>query len=223
MYHHTKPIRLHEILILVGIIFLLILLVVHFLPYSSILFKRETLRLFIDRAGIFGPLVIIFVMVLETVVAPLPGIFLPTISGFFFGFWLGSLYAYIGDVLGACVAFSLARHFGQPFVQRIASQETVERSQILINKYSRYLFILYAVPIFPIDIVSLLLGISPLPFRRFLTIILLAFVPNILLLNFFGDYLFRASWWSFSMIGIVIMLCIFVWFVSNTRRKSTYL
>lgn len=208
-------------LMIVFVIVVLILLVVYFLPYSRILLERETIRLLIDRAGIFAPLVIIFLMILETVIAPLPGIFLPTVSGFFFGFWLGSLYAYLGDVLGACVAFGLARYFGQSFIHRIASQETLTRSQALVTRYSKYLFVLYALPIFPIDIVSLLLGVSSLSFRRFLKIILLAFVPNILLLNWFGDYLFRAPWWGLSITGIVIVLGIFVWFITISRRKST--
>ena len=153
----------------------------------GILLEPALLKTFISGSGIFGPFIYIGVIILEVVIAPLPGLVLPLISGFLFGFWRGVIYSYIGNILASSIAFLLARYFGQPLVEWLTSKNKLSHANAVLEKYQKHLFWLYAFPIFPIDVISFLLGLSSLRFRRFFLIITLGFIPYLFFLNLLGD------------------------------------
>src|SRR4030042_3380804 len=76
----------------------------------GVLSERESCEQFIKSFGILAPLAIIIVIIIEVVLAPLPG-FIPAISaGFIFGAVYGSIYTYTGNLLGTFLVFLLSRH-----------------------------------------------------------------------------------------------------------------
>lgn len=200
-----------------GCIFILGVL---WLSYDDVLFETDSLKALVERAGFFGPLIFIGTVILEVVVAPIPGAVFPVIAGFLFGFWEGVLYSYIGNLLGTLAAFLLARAFGQPFIAKLISVNKLTRANTLLTKYSRHLFWLYAMPIFPLDIISFLLGVSSLSFKKFAIIVSFSFIPNILLLNFFGTAISGLSLQLVSFLALVFFVIFFIIFLLYPFRKS---
>ncbi|MEM7540872.1 MAG: FAD-dependent oxidoreductase, partial [Pseudomonadota bacterium] len=98
----------------------------------------------------------------------LPGVSILTLAGgALFGFWWGSLLASFASTIGASFGFLVAR-----FLVRAPLERRFERSLKLINRGLKqdgplYLLTVRLVPIFPYNIVNLLMGISTLPLRTF--------------------------------------------------------
>lgn len=186
---------------------------------SQTVFHLDSTELdhFITNLGWVGPIVMIGLIAVEVIIAPLPGGWLALATGYIFGSLPGFIYAYSGNVLGAIVAFMLARYFGQPFIRKFVSDVKYEHYSQKLDRSSLGLALLYAIPLFPIDIISLLLGVSGIPRRRFLLIMMLGFVPNMAIMNFVGGSIAMPEY-RYIMLGLVAgVIVYFVWRTANDR------
>lgn len=84
----------------------------------------DDLRAQIENAGVWAPLVLILAKASTIVIAPLSGSPIYPIAGALFGFWQGTLYLVLGDMLGAATAFILVRIFGASLVRRMIGADT---------------------------------------------------------------------------------------------------
>ncbi|MBI4407626.1 MAG: TVP38/TMEM64 family protein [Candidatus Kerfeldbacteria bacterium] len=175
----------------------------------------------IAQFGVAAPLVMIGLITAEVIIAPLPGGWLAIATGYLFGSVLGSLYAYAGNVIGSYIAFELARIFGQPFVRRFVSETKYARYSAKVSTSKFGLGLLYAIPLFPIDIVSLLLGISGINHKTFFKVMLLGFIPNMLILNFVGAGIAIPEYRFVMLTLVAIVIAYFVWKTLKTNITSS--
>lgn len=150
---------------------------------------RESFQSFVSSFGFFGPLVVIGSIVLEVVIAPIPG-FIPAISaGFIFGPILGSVYTYIGNILGTLIVFLVARRYGKPLIARFIKGERLEKYCKTIAKHENYLLVFYFLPILPIDVITAAFGLSHIRKKKFFIVSSIGFVLYSIAATNFGDYL----------------------------------
>ena len=91
--------------------------------FAGILQSKETLSAFIQQAGIWGPPLFIFLQILQTVEPIIPGALTSVAGVFIYGHIIGTIYNYIGIVIGCAIIFYLARIYGPAFVQSVASMQ----------------------------------------------------------------------------------------------------
>ncbi|MFP4523707.1 MAG: TVP38/TMEM64 family protein [Candidatus Woesearchaeota archaeon] len=207
----------------VGVV--LLFLVVSFLLFSFFSAPGRVESL-VASAGVLAPLVVVLLIVVEVVLAPVPGTAIMVASGYAFGPWLGSLYSYLGNVLGSLLAFWLARRFGRSFVERLLSRDAVSRYDAFFHRFHHWLLLLYALPVVPVDILSFVSGLSGLRWRRFFLVVAVGFIPNTLALAFVGDS-FRGLD-AFSLVFYVVLFAVvfglLAWlfrvFVVHRRKKA---
>ncbi len=155
----------------------------------GILSNREAFENFVSSFGTLAPLAIIFAIIIEVIVAPLPG-FVPVISaGFIFGPFEGAIYTYIGNIIGSALMFWISRKLGRIIILRFIDEKQLDKYEIIIAKRENILLALYIFPLIPIDVISGAFGLSAIKFKKFIGVISAAFVVHVLILNFFGDYL----------------------------------
>ncbi len=82
----------------------------------------ELLEEAIERIGWLGPLALVGLNALQIVVAPIPGYVVPIAAGFLYGPVMGSLWGALGLLLGATIAFWLARQYGRPVAEKLAGR-----------------------------------------------------------------------------------------------------
>ena len=81
---------------------------------AGVLQSKETLSAFIQQAGIWGPPLFIFLQILQTVVPIIPGALTSVAGVFIYGHIIGTIYNYIGIVIGCAIIFYLVRLYGPP-------------------------------------------------------------------------------------------------------------
>ncbi|MBD3208826.1 TVP38/TMEM64 family protein [Candidatus Woesearchaeota archaeon] len=173
------------------LVFLLIMaaiFIVGFVVMHLFMDPDELLPL-LEAARSAGPFIIIGFIILEVVFAPVPGTFITVAAGAVYGMWLGALYSYVGNVLGSCLAFFLARRFGRRLVERLVSKQLLERYDGFFRKHRELFLVFYALPVIPVDILSFSCGLSSMKWRKFLLIMMSGFVSNTLILTFLGERL----------------------------------
>ena len=180
----------YDISIVLAFLLFIVFLII-FRDKFGILSDRESFEQLIRSFGIFAPFAIIIAIIIEVVLAPLPG-FIPAISaGFIFGAFYGSLYTYTGNVLGSFLVFWLSRKFGRAIAERLFGGEKLKKYEDLISRRENFLLFLYIFPIFPIDIIGGAFGLSGISFKKFALAVSIGFVTHVLVLNLFGDWLAR--------------------------------
>jgi uncharacterized membrane protein YdjX (TVP38/TMEM64 family) len=144
--------------------------------------------------GVWGPLIVILLVILEIVVAPVPGTLIYIAAGYAFGSVWGAVYVYIGAVIGAILAFYIARRYGRPFVEKIVPPDKLEPyDEFFRRRGILLLWIGFALPIFPSDIMSFVAGLSNVSLKKFSIIAAVASIPNVFLLTYVGSVLTKSS------------------------------
>src|SRR6266446_8917053 len=70
-------------------------------------FTRTRLEGAIRGAGAWGPLILLGLNIAQILIAPIPGVFMPIVSGMLYGPVIGSLIAAGGTLLGSALAFAI--------------------------------------------------------------------------------------------------------------------
>ena len=153
--------------------------------FAGILQSKETLSAFILQAGIFGPPLFIFLQILQTVVPIIPGHI------------IGTIYNYIGIVIGCAIIFHLARMYGPKFVQSMVSQKTYDKYINWLNedkRFDRFFIFMMIWPISPADFLCMLAGLTNMTFKRYMTIIILCKPITLVIYTYGLTYIIDYFW-----------------------------
>ena len=137
--------------------------------------SAEMLRDYIASAAPYSHLVFFIIQLLSVIFAPIPSNLSAVAGGMLFGTLWSFLLTFAAVLLGSMLVFSLARYFGQDFADRFVSRRLSERYRETLHvRTTTFLFLAFLFPYFPDDILCLLAGLTSIPRRRFLLILLLA-------------------------------------------------
>ena len=117
-------------------------------------------------------LLFILVVMVEVVVAPIPGGAIAYMGAARFGFWQAWPLLYIGNAIGTTLVFFLARRHGTPLFRERVSEATRRRFDYLLQHHLLLLWLVYSIPLMPVDVLSVLAGLSSISAKKFLMIAL---------------------------------------------------
>nr|WP_277611187.1 TVP38/TMEM64 family protein [Microbulbifer celer] len=126
------------------------------------------------QAGVWFMLIIA-----AAIVFLLPGVVFTMGAGFVFGVAKGTLYVVLGTVLGAAIAFLIARYlFGQRVSNWVLSKvRPPNLGEILRDEGWRMVMLTRMVPLFPFKLSNYFFGLTPLRFRDFVIGNLFGVIP----------------------------------------------
>jgi len=118
--------------------------------------------------GSWTPVVALVLMVVYSL-APLPAAAIAVTNGMIFGPVVGTAITWSGAVLGALVAFVLARGIGKPAVERFVP----ERSRATFERWTRHigageLLVVRLIPVISFTLINYATGLAGVRFRVFL-------------------------------------------------------
>ncbi len=156
---------------------------------------REKMRLLLERAGFWAPLIFVFIQIVQCVIPIIPGGVSLLIGVYVFGPWMGFLYNYIGIILGSTAAFFLARIYGKAFVRVIVNEKSYNKYISWLDRNQKKFNVFFAVamilPGMPDDIICMIAGLSKMKARTFILTLLWTKVPTIILYTLFLDKAFE--------------------------------
>ena len=168
--------------------------------------SKQRMRIYLESWGEWAPLAFMVLQGLQVVIAPIPGELTGVVGGFLFGTWRAVVYSSIGLTVGSAVAFMLARLIGLPFVKLFVRQDQFEKLEFLTRPRGEIAILaLFMLPGFPKDVLSYLLGLTPLPFLKFVVICGVGRIPGTILLGLSGAALYNENW---RLVITLIVICI---------------
>jgi len=212
MNHHRKK----ELIALAVVLIILIILVVLTRTFKDT-FSVASLKEYINGWGILGPLVLIFLYIIQGTIAIIPSYVLMVLAGTLFGFWMGSLYSLVGCALGASLTFLVARKLGKPFEKRFITKEHIKHFEELFKKHGiSVVFSGRTVAPISHNILSFTAGLTNMSFNKYFWATFFGFMPTVFLLAYFGTRLTE----GFSLINITILLVLIIGFVIMIRNHK---
>lgn len=153
--------------------------------------SAETLRIYVESFGIWGPVVLTLIQMLQVILPVLPGFLGCVVGAALFGSLGGFLVNYIGISAGSIIAYFLARKFGLALVEKMISMKKYEKYIKKINEsksYTTLLFLSILLPLAPDDFLCYFSGLIDMSAKKFVTIIILAKPWCILFYSIFFAY-----------------------------------
>jgi uncharacterized membrane protein YdjX (TVP38/TMEM64 family) len=178
---------------------------------ESLAAAADTIRGF----GALAPVVSVLLMIVQSVVAPLPGSLIAAANGIIFGVWRGSLISWVGGMAGAVATYLIGRVFGDRAAARWAASPQWRRLEQFGGRHGFWLVLMARItPILSLDFVGYLAGAARMPFRSYLLANLIGVAPGMVIYTVVGHdlvYARDASW----RIGVAALLLIALLFVGR--------
>ena len=178
----------------------------------DLLTSKNRLLQFIRENRTHAATIFIGLQIVQVVAAPLPGEVTGFVGGILFGPLWGVVYSTIGLTIGSWAAFMLARLLGRPIVERIASHETIERyDYVMQHKGLLLAFLMFLIPGFPKDILCYILGLGHMRIRDFLIVSASGRLLGTVLLTMGGTFFRDARYGAFfTLIGISLLIILLI-------------
>jgi uncharacterized membrane protein YdjX (TVP38/TMEM64 family) len=158
-------------------------------PMVQLAEDPEAFRAWVDASGIMGRVLFVGMVVLQVVVAFIPGEPIELAAGYAFGFWEGSLLTLTGFLIGSWIVFALVRRFGVKLVEVFFSKNKLEEIKFLQNpkKTKIISLLLMLIPGTPKDMLSYFAGLTKLTTLEWLTIVAVGRLPSLITSTFTGS------------------------------------
>ncbi|TAP49457.1 TVP38/TMEM64 family protein [Enterococcus faecium] len=156
----------------------------------------NALRGLVGDSIILGPIIFVFIQILQVVIPIIPGGISTAAGVLIFGPYAGFIYNYIGICIGSIIIFLLGRRYGKPFILSMISDKTYNKYIGWLDNQNRFekLFALAIfLPVAPDDALCLMAGLTNMSVKLYTLIILIAKPLSIFLysmaLIYGGQYL----------------------------------
>lgn len=187
--------------------------------------KRLGLRLrdLVERSGPLAPLTYVGAKALTFIFLPWAGYPLNVAAGALFGLFWGVILTALGDTLGGCILYGLARWAGRPAVARIIGQSRMGRVDRMLDRglggWQELLFFRVVVPI-PYNLVSLAAGLTPtLLLRHFVIVTFLTAAPKVFTVGI-GAGLVTGEWVQVAVAGGLVVIAVAALLTRQRIRKA---
>ncbi|MGH7506900.1 MAG: TVP38/TMEM64 family protein [Longimicrobiales bacterium] len=164
----------------------------------------------------------LLVVILEVVVAPIPGGAIGYLGAARFGFWQAWPLLYLGNVIGTTIVFLLARKLGTPLFEENVSPRSRRRYDAMLQNRPFLLWIVYAIPMIPVDVLSILAGLSRMAAKRFFLIAFTGYISYTAIVAFVGASLaeFIGVTQAVSVLGVVFLIGMFWWLWRSVKAQA---
>lgn len=197
-------------------------------PMIKLAREPQTFRLWVDSHGISGRVVFVAMVIVQVLVAFIPGEPVELLAGYAFGVLEGSLLTLAGFLIGSWLIFSLVRRFGVRLVEIFFPENKIAELGFLKNpkKAQILAFILMCVPGTPKDFLSYFAGLTPLTLWQWLGIVAIARMPSLLTSTITGaaagekNYLLSVLMLSLTLIMSFLGVLYYRYLTRTEQKKA---
>ena len=181
-------------------------------------------REWVRNRGVWGGVAYVGMVLLQVIVAIIPGEPLEIAGGYAFGAAQGTILCMLGAWLGSILVFALVRRFGVRLVECFFPVEKIRSLKFLRDEKKRdgLIFLLMLIPGTPKDLLCYFAGLTEIGWGRWLLIASVGRIPSIVTSTIGGDAL-GAKRIGFAVVTfagtLLIGLAGWFFFQALSRRK----
>lgn len=165
---------------------LLLLFVIAFVILGSLVpVDKETINAFLKRVPlVYASVAFTFLYVFGTFVVWYLKDPLKVVGAIVLGAYLSTLLIYIAEIINACIFFQISNSLGKDYVERSVKGRFKRSYERIDDINTGWIFLLRAVPLIPYRVLDISFGLSKLPLKKYILIVILASLPRIFWVQF---------------------------------------
>lgn len=145
---------------------------------------------FVASYGAYAALISFFLMIFQSVAAPLPAFLLTFANANLFGWWQGAILSWTSAMAGAAVCFYIAKILGRDVVERLTSKAGLKQIDEFFEKYGKNtVLVCRLLPFVSFDIVSYAAGLTSMSFGSFFIATGIGQLPATIVYSYVGGML----------------------------------
>ena len=177
---------------------------------------RAALQAWIASFGAWAPLVTIALNAAQVVAAPIPGQVIGLANGYLFGVWWGTLYSWVGVMLGTGIVLVLTRRLGRPFVVRLVQSDQLGKlDRLVARRGALFFFLIFILPFAPDDLTCFAIGLTDLRISQMMVLIAIGRLPGLIVASWVGANAGSLSLagWAVLIVGATALALAYLWWV----------
>lgn len=183
----------------------------------------DRIREQVVAAGALGPVVFVLLKASTNVFAPLSGAPYYLLAEPLFGFWKGTTYIFLGDVIGYFIGFSIARYWGKAVVSRIAGQGVIRKTEEYYTRLGGWQGLLYARIFLPgaQDVISYAAGLTSMSFGEYSMVTALGSIPPSIILVVTGGAIVENAPVTALVYGaLAVAVLVMLWLYRRRSKRN---
>lgn len=179
------------------------------IPLVRFASEPEEFRLWVSERGLVGRLAFIGMVILQIIIAILPGEPFEIAAGYAFGVWEGTGLCILASTIGSMLVFLLVRKFGVKLAELFFSKEKIQSVDFLKSSPNRKIlfFVLFMLPGTPKDLLCYYAGLTGLSVPAWLFICSVGRIPSIITSTIGGEALGTKK---YLMAGVVFAVTLLI-------------
>jgi len=183
--------------------------------------SREAITASMQHAGLWGPVVLFILFVLQVFLAFIPGQALMVACGYLYGFWGGFLLSWLSLVAGGEIAYVLARKYGRPFAEKWISPTVLERwNKSAAGQGIAFFAISLVMPLVPNDAMCYVAGLGTISRIRFSIANLLGRGMACIITSAAGAFGGNISWQGWVILITIFVLVGVMWHIAKNSKYN---
>lgn len=159
-----------------------------FMLFSSM--SVDSIIGYIRSFGAYAAIISFFLMVFQSVAAPLPAFLITFANAAIFGWWKGAILSWSSAMAGALLCFMIARIAGRDVVEKLTSRLAMDSIDVYFEKYGKHtVLICRLLPFVSFDFVSYAAGLTAMGTFPFLIATGIGQLPATLVYSYVGGML----------------------------------
>ncbi|MEG0152063.1 MAG: TVP38/TMEM64 family protein [Cellulosilyticaceae bacterium] len=148
------------------------------------------LKEYILSFGIWAPIISFCLMLLQSIIAPIPSAMIVLSNAALFGWWQGALLSWVSSITGATMCFYIARMLGREAVYKVTNRLSIKKVDKFFEKHGKYtVLIARLIPFMSFDIISYAAGLTSMGYSSFIGATAIGQIPTVILYSYIGESL----------------------------------
>jgi len=181
---------------------------------------------FIRGYGKQAAIISFLLMLLQSVVAPIPAVLITLANAAIFGWVKGAILSWSSAMVGAALCFFIARSLGRDAVIKLSSKKSLENIEDFFARYGKHtILVARLLPFISFDIVSYAAGLTSMGFWEFWLATGLGQLPATIVYSYTGGELDGGARGIFIFVIAISILAVIVAFIRkkyNDKHKTDY-
>lgn len=167
----------------------------------------EMIKEYILSFGIWAPIISFLLMVLQSIIAPIPAFLITLSNAAIFGWIKGAILSWSSAMVGAALCFFIARGLGRDGVEKLTSKFALKDIDGFFERYGKHtILIARLLPFVSFDIVSYAAGLTSMSFWSFFVATGIGQLPATIIYSYVGGMLTGGA--KLLMSGLLILFAL---------------
>lgn len=181
---------------------------------------------YIRGFGVYAAVVSFLLMVLQSILSPIPAFLITLSNAAVFGWVKGAILSWTSSMVGAILCFYIARILGRDVVEKFTSKGSLDSVDKFFGKYGKFaILVARLLPFMSFDLVSYAAGLTSMSFWSFVIATGIGQLPATIVYSYVGGTLTGGA--QKLMIGLLLLfsLSIIIYVgkrIYNEKKQKEY-